>query len=73
MTTYDDRPWLQQYDPHVPHSLEPYPNKVMTDYLQETVQSTPNRAALVTTNKVPLLGRVDSTITFGELNDMSDA
>ncbi|PJF33379.1 MAG: hypothetical protein CUN57_02340, partial [Phototrophicales bacterium] len=73
MNAYDKRPWLKQYDPHVPHSLEPYPNKVMTDYLHETVQATPDRVALVTTNKVPVLGRVDSSITFGQLNVLADA
>jgi long-chain acyl-CoA synthetase len=73
MVTYDERPWLQHYDPHVPKSLEPYPDKVMTDYLRETVDSAPNRVALITTNKVPILGRLDKAITYRELDEKSDA
>lgn len=73
MLTYDQRPWTAQYDPHVPKSLEPYPNKVMFDYLQETIATSPDNIALITTNKVPVLGRVDKGVTYGELNIFSDA
>ena len=73
MTTYDDRPWLKHYDPHVPHTLEPYPEKVMTDYLKETVELRPNSVALVTTSKVPVLGRLDSEITYAQLEEKSNA
>ena len=29
MVTYSDKPWLKHYDPGVPHSLEPYPDKAV--------------------------------------------
>lgn len=70
---YDEHPWLQHYDTHVPHTLEPYPEKVMTDYLQEAVQSAPDKVALITTSKVPFLGRLDSAITYAELDAKSNA
>jgi len=73
MVTYDERPWQKYYDPHVPKTLKPYPEKIMTDYLKETVDKAPNNVALVTTNKVPVLGRIDRSITYGELDVKSDA
>lgn len=73
MVTYDERPWLKHYDKHVPHSLEPYPPKVMTDYLKETVSKFPTSKALITTLKLPILGRVDSALTYKQLDDLSDA
>lgn len=73
MVTYDERPWQQYYDPHVPKTLHPYPEKIMTDYLHETAESSPNRIALITTNKVPILGRLDSQVTYAELDKKSDA
>lgn len=73
MVTYDERPWQQHYDPHVPKTLAPYPEKVMTDYLRETVEKAPNNVALVTTNKVPVLGRLDREVTYAELDAKSDA
>jgi len=73
MVTYDERPWQKQYDPHVPKSLEPYPEKLMTDYLRETVEKAPNNVALVTTSKAPVLGRLDREVSYGELDVQSDA
>ncbi len=33
--------WLKNYDPQVPHSLEPYPQKTLIDYLDEAVNGAP--------------------------------
>ncbi len=38
MVTYAERPWTKHYDEHVPPSLEPYPNKVLHDYLTESAK-----------------------------------
>lgn len=73
MVTYDDRPWLAHYDAHVPQSLKPYPEKVMTDYLRETVQKSPDSTVLITTNKIPVMGRVDRSLSYRELDRQSDA
>ncbi|MCS6834651.1 MAG: long-chain fatty acid--CoA ligase [Anaerolineae bacterium] len=71
--TYADRPWTKKYDPHVPKTLAPFPEKVMFDYLREAAQRYPNNKALVTTVKLPVLGRVDSSITYRTLDTLSDA
>lgn len=73
MLTYADRPWTKNYDDHVPASLEPYPDKVVHDYISETATQTPNAPALITTSKVPLLGRMDTHMTYRELDDASNA
>ena len=72
MTPYEDRPWTKHYDVHVPASLQPYPEKVMHDYLRETAQRQPERPALTTTAKLPLLGRQSSSISYKQLDQYSD-
>jgi long-chain acyl-CoA synthetase len=71
--TYADRPWTKNYDKHVPKSLAPYPEKVMHDYLKETASKRPTTTALITTVKLPLLGRVDSALSYADLDKYSDA
>lgn len=73
MASYADRPWTNNYDEHVPASLEPYPDKVVHEYLTETAAKTPNATALITTSKVPLLGRLDTHMTYRELENSSNA
>ncbi len=73
MVTYADRPWIKRYDPHVPPTLEPYPQKVMFDYLRDTARERPENAALVTTVRLPVLGRVDARLSYGQLESLSNA
>jgi len=73
MTTYADRPWTNHYDPHVPKSLLPYPEHAMHDYLGRTAKKYPNHPVLITTAKLPILGRQSSTMTYAQLNSFSDA
>lgn len=74
MVTYADRPWTKSYDPHVPPSLAPYPDdRVMTDYLRDAVEAGPDRPALITTAKLPVVGRVDKSVSYRQLDDYSDA
>jgi long-chain acyl-CoA synthetase len=42
-----DKPWLAQYDPDVPHSLHPYPEKTLLDYLDGLAREEPSRPALL--------------------------
>src|SRR5262245_233172 len=42
-----DRPWLAQYDADVPHSLYPYPDKTLLDYLDALAREEPSRPALL--------------------------
>lgn len=73
MNDTDHRPWLKFYDPHVPHTLAPYPEKVMFDYLRDTARRLPTNPSLITTTRLPVIGRVKNTITYAELDALSDA
>ncbi len=42
-----DKPWLAQYDTDVPHSLYPYPEKTLLDYLDGLAREHPSRPALL--------------------------
>ncbi len=73
MTTYLDRPWVKNYDPGVPTSLEPYPDHGMHELLRKTARETPNNIALLTPAKLPIVGWQDKAITFQQLDQWSDA
>jgi long-chain acyl-CoA synthetase len=73
MVTYAERPWTKNYDAHVPASLEPYPDKVLHDYLPEVAAKRPNSPALITSAKLPIVGRVDARVTYRELEEQSNA
>jgi len=70
---YDARPWTKNYDAHVPASMLPYPEHALQDFLKRTVARQPNDVALITTAKLPLLGRLSAGITYQELDSASDA
>lgn len=73
MTTYLDRPWVKNYDPGVPKSLEPYPDHGMHELLRKTAKETPDNIALLTPAKLPIVGWQDKAITFQQLDQWSDA
>ncbi|MDQ7025017.1 MAG: AMP-binding protein [Anaerolineae bacterium] len=73
MVTYADRPWTQYYDEFVPPTLDYPTDKVLHDFLRETAQKNPNTPALVTTAKLPVIGRQDAHLTYRQLDDYSDA
>jgi long-chain acyl-CoA synthetase len=39
--------WLANYDPGVPHTLAPYPDRTLLDYLTEASERWPDRAAIL--------------------------
>ena len=57
-------PWLAHYDPGVPHSLEPYPDRILVDYLADAAREQPNAPALLFKG---------ATITYAQLERESDA
>jgi long-chain acyl-CoA synthetase len=73
MVTYAERPWTKHYDAHVPASLEPYPDKVLHDYLPEVAAKKGDKPALITSAKLPLIGRVDSSLSYRQLEEQSNA
>jgi long-chain acyl-CoA synthetase len=73
MNPYDERPWTRHYDEHVPASMAPYPEQSLHDLVVETATRSPNNVALITTAKLPVLGRQSTHTTYAELNAYSDA
>jgi long-chain acyl-CoA synthetase len=55
--------WLKNYDPGVPHSLEPYPQKTLIDYVDEGEQEKPDATMLM------FKGR---EMTYAEVQKLSD-
>ncbi len=55
--------WFKNYDPGVPHSLEPYPQKTLLDYLDESVQEHPD---------YPMLLFKGRKISYAEVQKESD-
>ncbi|MBK9122580.1 MAG: long-chain fatty acid--CoA ligase [Chloroflexi bacterium] len=72
MTTYADRPWLKLYHEKTPHTLN-YPDVPLHHFVQETAKRLPNHPALITSAHLPLIGRVASNLSYGELDRQSDA
>src|SRR5829696_777095 len=73
MTNYTDRPWLKRYDSFVPHTLLPHPDVPLHHFLEETARQHPDNTALITTVKLPVLGRQTSRYTYRQLEDQSNA
>lgn len=73
MVIYAERPWTKHYDPGVPVSLEPYPDIPLHQLLKSSAQKFPDRTALLSPAKLPLLGQQEQTITYRELDNLSDA
>jgi long-chain acyl-CoA synthetase len=57
-------PWQRLYDADVRHTLAPYPDRTLLDYLAETARERPDHPALI------FKGR---RISYAELDRMSDA
>ena len=55
--------WLKNYDPGVPHSLEPYPQKTLLDYVDEAVKEHPN---------YPMLLFKGRKVSYAEVQKISD-
>jgi long-chain acyl-CoA synthetase len=57
------KPWLNRYDPDVPHSLEPYPDLTLIDVVAENAHRRPNHPALLFKG---------SQLTYAELDKLSN-
>jgi long-chain acyl-CoA synthetase len=57
-------PWLANYDPSVPASLAPYPERTILDYVTDLARTTPDAPALLFKG---------ATITWAQLERDSDA
>lgn len=72
MVTYADKPWLQHYDPGVPHQIN-YPDKPLHWFLQEGAKKYPNRPLAIASARIPVAGRLAKEITYKEFDELSDA
>jgi len=73
MITYDDKPWVKHYDPGVPHTLAPYPEKPLHWFLEEGARKYPNRPLAIASARLPLLGRVANEVSYKAVNEAADA
>lgn len=72
MVTYQDKPWLGRYDAAVPHSLQPYPDHPLHDFLKRAGAQYAAHVATIMSARLPLIGRVKATLTYRELDALSD-
>jgi long-chain acyl-CoA synthetase len=70
--TYADKPWLKHYDKGVPHTIN-YPQVPLHQFLHDTAKRVPNAVALVSSAKLPVLGRVAAEMNYAQLEVASDA
>jgi long-chain acyl-CoA synthetase len=73
MVTYADRPWTKHYDDYVPLSIDYPKDKALPDFLRESAKKFPDKPVLITTVKLPVIGRQDANITYRQLDEYSDA
>jgi long-chain acyl-CoA synthetase len=60
----DEKPWFKSYDPGMPHTLQPYPERTLLDAVRDTVDQRPNHTALI------FKGR---RMSYAELEGLSNA
>ncbi len=72
MITYSDKPWLGKYDKGVSEVVE-VPDQPLYAFMSNHAAQNPNQTALITSAALPVLGRLSSELTYGELDKQSDA
>src|SRR5512136_175525 len=60
----DERPWFKSYDPTLPRTLRPYPEKDILDVIGETVRERPDHPALIFKG---------ARMTYAKLAQLTDA
>jgi long-chain acyl-CoA synthetase len=73
MVTYQDKPWLQHYDPGVPASLAPYPQYPLYEFLAHAAQEHGDSTAVLSSAHLPAVGRVKRALSYRDLHNLSDA
>ncbi len=73
MVTYQEKPWLQYYDSNVPVSLAPYPQHPLHTFMIKAAEEHGDDVATITSAHLPIVGRIHSTVTYREINALSDA
>lgn len=73
MVNYQDKPWIQYYDDGIPPSLEPYPDHPLHASLEKIAHEKGQRPATLTSAHLPLAGRVDTQLSYRNVNRAADA
>lgn len=60
----EEKPWFKSYDPGMPYTLQPYPERTLLDAVHETVQLRPQHTALIFK---------DRRMSYAELEQLSNA
>jgi long-chain acyl-CoA synthetase len=58
-----DKPWLKLYDEGVPHTLHPYPEHPLYEFLEKSARDYPDRPAVIFRN---------NPLTYRQLNNLTD-
>ena len=69
MSIYLERPWTKYYDENVPASLAPYPEKAIHQQLEATAKKYPRNIATITSNHLPVVGRVGAQLTWKQIDE----
>ncbi len=72
MVTYANKPWLAHYDDSVPHSLKPYPEFPLHQFLIDAARDHGDAPAVLVSARLPVVGRVARTLTYRQLNTLTD-
>jgi long-chain acyl-CoA synthetase len=59
-----EKPWLKHYDKDVPHSLHPYPDESLVDFVRRSAEDDP---------ELPVLYFKGASVSYGELERRSNA
>ena len=73
MVTYQDKPWLQHYDPGVPASLAPYPQHPLYEFLAKAAEEHGDSTVVLSSAHLPVVGRVKRALSYRDLHAQSDA
>ncbi len=71
MVTYADRPWVNTYDPGVPKTLQ-FPEITAHEMLRQTAARIPEKTALISSARLPVIGRMANKMSYGKLDRLSD-
>jgi long-chain acyl-CoA synthetase len=67
------KPWLKYYDPGIPESLAPFPPMTLIDFMKNSAKKYPRRSALMTSIRLPRIGRQNHRLSYRQLDRLSDA
>ena len=60
----DEKPWFKSYDPGLPHTLQPYPERTLLEVMADTLHERPEHTAMLFKG---------ARISYAELEQLSNA